>query len=162
MVDGFQPQTLDSSTDADVRGATNSKNILIVDDSPVERRLAVSLLTEHINCTANEAASGEEALLRIQLSPVDLLLTDLRMPDVDGLELLRRVKEEHPLLPVVVMTGQGSEDSAVAALQGGADGYITKHRLAADNGFVAGVKSQPYFRRERRLRLGKLTNPLKV
>jgi CheY-like chemotaxis protein len=113
-------------------GMTVSKNILVVDDSPIERRLAISLLTENIDCTANEAVSSEEALLRIQLAPVDLLLTDLRMPDMDGLELLRRVKEEHPLLPVVVMTGQGTEETAVAALQGGADGYITKRRLAAD------------------------------
>lgn len=108
------------------------KNILVVDDSPIERRLAVGLLTENIDCTANEAASSEEALLRIQMTPVDLLLTDMRMPDIDGLELLRRVKEEHPRLPVVVMTGQGTEETAVAALQAGADGYVTKRRLAAD------------------------------
>lgn len=136
MVDG--PQTHSSTFDADSAVDAESseqapfKNILVVDDSPIERHLAVSLLTENIQCTANQAVSGEEALLRIQLAPVDLLLTDLRMPDVDGLELLRRVKEEHPLLPVVVMTGQGTEETAVAALQGGADGYITKRRLAAD------------------------------
>lgn len=136
MVDGYSPD--DPGPDGESnphrarRSRSSRKNILVVDDSPIERRLAVSLLTENLDCTANESASGEEALLRIRLSPVDLLLTDVRMPDVDGLELLRSVKEEDPLLPVIMMTGQGTEETAVAALQGGADGYITKRRLADD------------------------------
>lgn len=132
MTDGLNLPGPDATEGADA----SPKNILIVDDSPVERSLALRLLTENLGCTANEADSGEEALLRVRMTPIDLLLTDLRMPDIDGLDLLRQVKEEDPLLPVVVMTGQGTEETAVAALQGGADGYITKRRLAAD---VVGV-----------------------
>lgn len=103
--------------------------ILIVDDSPIERKVASEMLRAEEDWTVIEADAGDVAWQRLQIHPVDVLLTDLRMPDLDGLALLERCKQRYPLLPVVVMTGKGSEETAVEALQKGADGYITKRAL---------------------------------
>jgi CheY-like chemotaxis protein/anti-sigma regulatory factor (Ser/Thr protein kinase) len=107
-------------------------NILVTDDSPVERRLAAALLAHQEDWSVVEAGSAEQALMLAQLTPLDLVLTDVCMPDVDGLLLLNQMKADHPLLPVIIMTGVGNEEMAVQALQSGADGYITKRRLAHD------------------------------
>ena len=107
-------------------------NILITDDSPVERQFAAALLAKQEGWSVVEAGSAEQALMLAQLTPLDLVLTDVCMPDVDGLLLLGQLKADHPLLPVIMMTGAGSEEVAVQALQSGADGYVTKRRLAYD------------------------------
>lgn len=107
-------------------------NILVTDDSDVERRMASALLGGHSDWVVIEAAGAEQALMLAQLTPLDLVLTDVCMPGTDGLELLKQLKEEFPLLPVIMVTGAGSEEVAVEALQAGADGYITKRRLAQD------------------------------
>ncbi len=107
-------------------------NILVTDDSPVERQLASAILARQEGWAVIEAGSAEQALMLAQLTPLDLVLTDVCMPDVDGLLLLGQMKADHPLLPVIIMTGAGSEELAVQALQSGADGYITKRRLAYD------------------------------
>jgi CheY-like chemotaxis protein len=112
-------------------------NILVVDDSPVERKVAVALLSSQPDWNVVEANTAEEALLSIGLCPLDLLITDLQMPGMGGLELLGRVKARQPLLPVLVMSGRGSEELAVQALQQGADSYITKRQLSED--LVCGV-----------------------
>lgn len=104
--------------------------ILVVDDSVVERTLASRLLAEHWD--VEECASADEALFSCDMVPVDLVVTDLCMPERDGLELLRELQQRHPLIPVVVMTGYGSEEIAVKALQEGAAGYVTKRRLTGD------------------------------
>jgi anti-sigma regulatory factor (Ser/Thr protein kinase) len=67
-----------------------------------------------------------------QLTPLDLVLTDVCMPGIDGLDLLKQLKDEFPMLPVIMVTGAGSEEVAVEALQSGADGYITKRRMTQD------------------------------
>jgi CheY-like chemotaxis protein/anti-sigma regulatory factor (Ser/Thr protein kinase) len=106
--------------------------ILVTDDSPVERQMAATLLSQHGDWVVIEAACAEQALMLAQLTPLDLVLTDVCMPEVDGLELLKQLKEEHPMLPVIMVTGAGSEEVAVEALQSGADGYITKRKLTQD------------------------------
>jgi CheY-like chemotaxis protein/anti-sigma regulatory factor (Ser/Thr protein kinase) len=94
--------------------------------------MAAALLSQHDDWVVIEASSAEQALMLAQLTPLDLVLTDVCMPEVDGLELLKQLKEEYPMLPVIMVTGAGSEEVAVEALQSGADGYITKRKLTQD------------------------------
>ncbi len=71
--------------------------------------------------------NGEEALVKIrQHSPVDVVLTDLRMPEMDGMTLLARIRQEDPSLPVIILTAFGSVDNAVAAVKAGAFDYLEK------------------------------------
>jgi CheY-like chemotaxis protein/anti-sigma regulatory factor (Ser/Thr protein kinase) len=113
--------------------------VLVVDDSPVDRQLVTGLLTrrsglnagdKHTGLTAVGAADGKEALAAIEHDMPDLVLTDLQMPEMNGLELVEAVKAKHPSLPVILMTAHGSEDIAILALQRGAAGYVPKRNLA--------------------------------
>lgn len=106
--------------------------VLIVDDSPVDRRLAGSLLEKHASCSVRYAADGKEALAELMRELPDLVLTDLQMPEMNGLELVTAVKRDYPLVPVILMTAQGSEDIAARALREGAASYVPKRRLAVD------------------------------
>jgi DNA-binding NtrC family response regulator len=72
------------------------------------------------------AKDGEEGIKRIKEDRLDMVLTDLKLPDKDGMEVLRASKEENPLIPVVVMTAYGSVETAVAAMKQGAFDFITK------------------------------------
>src|SRR5512144_3056399 len=72
------------------------------------------------------AADGEQALAVMARTPVQVVVTDLVMPRLDGLSLLRRVAADYPDVPVIVITAHGTVDSAVAALKAGAFDYITK------------------------------------
>lgn len=86
---------------------TEQPTVLIVDDfAAVRRMLAMQL--EGCGYRTIEAVDGIDALERINCERVDLLLTDIRMPGIDGLELVRAVRELSPSTPVVVMTGAGS------------------------------------------------------
>jgi CheY-like chemotaxis protein/anti-sigma regulatory factor (Ser/Thr protein kinase) len=115
--------------------------ILVVDDTRTDRVLAKSLLErrpglEALACrtglSAIEAANGEEALEAIQRDAPDLVLTDMMMPGMNGLELVETIRVRYPLLPVVLMTAHGSEDIAMQALQKGAASYVPKQNLARD------------------------------
>jgi CheY-like chemotaxis protein len=104
-------------------------NILVVDDSAVDRRLAGGLLERNANWKVSYAQHGQEALERIREALPDAVLTDLQMPVMGGLELVRLVKKDHPQIPVVLMTAQGSELVAVNALEEGADSYVPKRQI---------------------------------
>jgi CheY-like chemotaxis protein len=104
--------------------------VLVVDDSPVDRRLAGVLLEKHCACTLAYAEDGREALRLMARQRPDLVVTDLQMPEMDGLELTTTIKNEHPLVPVVLMTAQGSEEIAAQALRRGAASYVPKRNLA--------------------------------
>jgi CheY-like chemotaxis protein/anti-sigma regulatory factor (Ser/Thr protein kinase) len=106
--------------------------VLIVDDSPVDRRLAEGLLEKKPDFSFRYAADGAEALREIAQSPPDLVVTDLQMPVMNGLELVRNVRARFPLVPVILMTAQGSEEIAAQALASGAASYVPKGRLARD------------------------------
>ena len=106
-------------------------SVLVVDDSAVDRRLAAGLLRNEGNWQVELAESAEQALARLAGSPVDLVLTDLRMPGMDGLALLKAIRLQYANLPVVLMTAEGSEDLAVEALRQGAASYVPKQQLAA-------------------------------
>ena len=100
-------------------------HVLIVDDElNIRRVLAAMLAREGYEVTA--AADGEQALAVLQKTPVHVVVTDLIMPRLGGLELLARVAAEFPDVPVIVITAHGTVDSAVQALKAGAFDYITK------------------------------------
>ncbi|MCB9833768.1 MAG: sigma-54-dependent Fis family transcriptional regulator [Planctomycetes bacterium] len=99
--------------------------ILVVDDDPLVRdALAASLVTAgHLVTTAQDARS---ALRELEREPPELVLCDLRLPGMNGLELLHALKTRHPELRVIVMTAYGSIESAVTAMKNGALDYVTK------------------------------------
>jgi nitrogen regulation protein NR(I) len=100
-------------------------HILIVDDeNNIRRVLAAMLKREGYEVTA--AADGEQALAVLQKIPISVVVTDLVMPRVGGMDLLKRVVADLPDVPVIMITAHGSVDSAVAALKAGAFDYITK------------------------------------
>lgn len=107
-------------------------SILVVDDSAVDRKLAGGLLAKQDGWVVNYASGGKEAATWLRDHSVDIVVTDLQMPEMNGLEFVRHVKSEHPLTPVILMTGQGSEDIAVQALERGAASYVPKRLLGSD------------------------------
>ncbi|MCE9667974.1 response regulator [Myxococcus stipitatus] len=106
------------------------RRVLVVDDSPLTRELLSNLL-EAVGYDTVMAADGAEALDVLDAAPVDLVVTDLEMPGMDGLELTRTLKG-HPVrsrLPVIILTTRGGEEDRRRGLAAGADGYITKGDL---------------------------------
>jgi CheY-like chemotaxis protein len=104
--------------------------VLVVDDSAVDRALIGGLLGDKPHWTVQEAGNGAEALARIQAAVPDVVVTDLQMPEMDGLELVTVIRRQHPNVPVILMTAYGSETLAVEALEKGAAGYVPKSLLA--------------------------------
>ena len=103
--------------------------ILIVDDSPTIRRMVrASLATLTGPCEFVEAASGLEAIERLAVGPVELVVLDLNMPDMHGLEVLGFVRShsKYRQVPVIILTTRGDEASRAAALEAGATAYMTK------------------------------------
>ena len=105
--------------------------ILVVDDEAVDRELARRCLASIEDLELCQAGDGEEALKLVAVQPPDLILTDLRMPVLDGLELVTKIRERHPTIPVILMTSRGSEQIAVRALRSGAASYVPKSDLRA-------------------------------
>jgi CheY-like chemotaxis protein len=106
--------------------------VLIVDDSAVDRLVARRLLEKQGGWRVAQAGDGAEALETIARSAPALVLTDLQMPHMDGLALVEQVRERFPRVPVVLMTGHGSEEIAITALRAGAASYVPKRNLATD------------------------------
>jgi CheY-like chemotaxis protein/anti-sigma regulatory factor (Ser/Thr protein kinase) len=104
-------------------------SILVVDDNPMDRRVVCALL-ESEGWHTFIAENGKLALEQIQQIQPDIVLCGLQMPEMDGLELVRQVVTNHPEVPVVIMTGNGSEEIAVKALQEGALSYVPKENLS--------------------------------
>jgi len=105
--------------------------VLVVDDSPVDRSRVAGLLRKSPQLQLEFADNGCEALQLVSQSSPDLVLTDLVMPEMDGLELVAHMVDRHPLTPVILMTGRGSEQTAVRALKAGAASYVPKKLLAS-------------------------------
>jgi two-component system, chemotaxis family, chemotaxis protein CheY len=103
-------------------------NILIVDDSPTMRRMVMASLRTLPGVSFGEASSGLEAIERLALAPVDLMILDLNMPDMHGLEVLDflRSHQAYQHIPVIVLTTRGDETSRQDALAAGASLYLTK------------------------------------
>ena len=99
--------------------------VLVIDDHEAEARAAAEAL-ERIGCACRIATSGEEGLEAIRSGGIDLVLTDLVMRDVDGIEIVRETRRHGPDGEVLVLTGHGSVDTAVQAMQAGAMVYLEK------------------------------------
>jgi two-component system, NtrC family, response regulator HydG len=99
--------------------------VLIVDDDESHAQ-AVSQSLERIGCDSTVASSGKRGVALIESENFDVVVTDMKMDDVDGLEILRKTKEELPDAEVIVVTGHGSITSAVTAMQHGAYTYLSK------------------------------------
>jgi two-component system, NtrC family, response regulator AtoC len=101
------------------------KQVLVVDDEANLRRVLAALLTRD-GCDVHLAENGEVALGILREHHIDLVITDLKMPKLDGMDLLREVQKSDPELPVVMLTAHGTVDNAVEALKLGALDYLTK------------------------------------
>ena len=99
--------------------------VLIVDDEEVLRNLMVRILTNN-GYRAISTESGEKALEIIKNQSMALVITDIVMPGMSGIELVKSIKTDKTDLPVLVMTGHGTNNSKSEAISSGADGYITK------------------------------------
>jgi YesN/AraC family two-component response regulator len=105
----------------------NLKRLLIVDD---EETLTFSLYQTFINspieCEVVTASSGNEALEKIEEGPFDVVITDIAMPGINGLDLLAMIKAKHPDTKVIVITAYGSDEREEQAYQRGAERYVEK------------------------------------
>ena len=99
--------------------------LLVVDDDSGQREALAAFLRD-LGAEVDEAGDGRQALSRIEDGQFDLVITDLRMPEMDGGELLRRVKQLNPEIGVVVVTAYGTVPGAVRCLRNGADDYLLK------------------------------------
>ena len=99
--------------------------ILIVDDESTAR-MAISRALNLMGYWSDEACSGNQALEKLSAYPYDLMLLDLHMPGIDGVEVMKRVQKTHPNLLVIVLTAHASVDSAIAAVRVGAADYLLK------------------------------------
>jgi DNA-binding NtrC family response regulator len=102
------------------------KKILVVDDEAPLREILQKGLTQMGGYLVEVAQNGQEAIEKIEKDIFDLILTDLMMPEMDGMELLKMIKGTRPEMPVIMMTAYGSIDTAVEAMKTGANDYITK------------------------------------
>jgi len=99
--------------------------VLIVDDENATRDLCRDIANES-GLRTRTASTTEQALDILEQYPVDVILMDLRVPEIGGLELLKRVRQTHPRVPVIVLTQYGNIESAVEATRIGAADYVTK------------------------------------
>lgn len=100
-------------------------SVLVVDDELLIRDLLYDFFSGQ-GWTISVAENGEKALQVLNSKQVDVVLTDLRMPEMDGLGLIEELRQSHPQLPVVVMTGYPSVDSAITALRARVHDYVVK------------------------------------
>ena len=100
--------------------------VLIVDDHPITRDALAALLDGHDFTVVGAAADGEEAIELARRARPEVVLLDLAMPGLSGLEALPRIRDAAPECEVVVLTASGTEDGLLAAIRGGAAGYLLK------------------------------------
>ncbi|WP_373320253.1 response regulator transcription factor [Virgisporangium aurantiacum] len=99
--------------------------VLVVDDDPIVADVVCRYL-EQDGCQVRLAGTGEQALAAAAAEPPDLVVLDLMLPGIDGLEVLRRLRGRDPALPVVLLTALGDEPDRVLGLERGADDYVAK------------------------------------
>ena len=105
-----------------------AKKILVVEDSPMTRSLIISSLEEVGDFTIIEAANGFQALRKLPEVSPDLVITDINMPDINGLEVVRFVKQSENFkhIPVIIVTTEGRDVDKERGLRLGADRYLVK------------------------------------
>jgi two-component system response regulator HydG len=107
-------------------GKMNAKaKVLVVDDEEVVRRAYVRTLSSE-SCSVEEAWNGREALLAMEKQPFDVVLLDQRMPEMDGMAVLKTIKEKWPESEVIMITGYPAIESAKQAVTLGAYDYLAK------------------------------------
>jgi DNA-binding NtrC family response regulator len=99
--------------------------LLVVDDEQSIRRLCMTIGTS-LGFTCSEAESAEIAVTRLETDPPELVLTDLKLPNQSGVELLKKIRAALPRTEIAIMTGHGSIESAVDAMKLGAYDYLEK------------------------------------
>lgn len=101
---------------------------LIVEDSPMMRQLLVFALSRVKRLAVIEADDGVDALKKLAAGKFDIIITDINMPIMDGLKLVKRIRSDavHKDVPIMIVTTEGAEEDRQRALQLGADAYITK------------------------------------
>jgi two-component system, chemotaxis family, chemotaxis protein CheY len=104
------------------------KRVLIVDDSPTMRRMIMSSLRSIPEAEFTEASNGLEAIEKLSLGPMALMVLDLNMPDMHGLDVLQFLRSHEPFkyLPVIVLTTKDDDESRKGAMDAGATLYLTK------------------------------------
>ena len=105
-----------------------SKVVMVVEDSPMTRSMIVSALEDLGDFTVVEAANGFQALRKLPERVPDLVITDINMPDINGLEVVRFVKQSDNFshIPVIIVTTEGREIDRERGLKLGADRYVVK------------------------------------
>ena len=106
----------------------STKNLLIVDDSATTRMLISLTLKKEGIYNILEVTNGREAIDKLSVEPVDCVLTDINMPQMNGLDLIDYIRSEHrePEVPIIVITTQGEEQARDKGLAQGANAYLTK------------------------------------
>ncbi|MEJ7803923.1 MAG: response regulator transcription factor [Candidatus Limnocylindria bacterium] len=101
--------------------------VLVVDDHPVVRAGVQGMLASHADFDViGEASDGEDAVTKVEALNPDVVLMDLRMPGVDGVEATKRIRARHPGVQVLVLTTYDTDDDIVRAVEAGAVGYLLK------------------------------------
>lgn len=104
------------------------QNVLVVDDSATMRRMIIASLQDLENIHFSQASNGLEAIERLAVASADVMILDLNMPDMHGIEVLKFIRKQpsYQGLPVIVLTTRGDEASRVVANGVGASAYVTK------------------------------------
>ncbi|HEX8649551.1 MAG TPA: response regulator [Pyrinomonadaceae bacterium] len=104
------------------------KHLLVVDDSSATRSLVAAALAEAVDLRVERVSTGLEALKLLSTTEIDLVLTDVHMPEINGLELIRFIKETERLrhIPVIIISTEAAEQDKERALALGADDYLAK------------------------------------
>jgi DNA-binding response OmpR family regulator len=131
---------------------TETANVLVVDDEGANR-YSVCKTLQKVGYYVSEAADGQAALELLAKQQYDVVLTDIKMPGIDGVDLLRKIKEQSPDAIVILMTGYASLSSAVEALRLGAHDYLIKPSTSQDirQSVARGVERAQNLRRRRSL-----------
>jgi DNA-binding NarL/FixJ family response regulator len=134
------------------------KRVLIVDDHAIVRSGIRRLLSERPDIEVFEAASGEEAISAVLDAPIDLIVLDLNLPGLGGLELLRRLLRTVPKVPVLIFSQHAEAIYATKALEAGAQGFVSKNALpeefleAIDTVLGGGIAVERIIQREMAVR----------
>lgn len=129
----MSPTNAPQASNSEATGSTTSlTTVLVVDDAPVDRLMTGALIEQMPGWRAVYAENGEAALAAIAREQPRIVLTDLNMPGMNGLELVAEVHSRYPAVPVVLMTAYGNEEIALQALHEGAASYVPKKCLESD------------------------------
>lgn len=108
-------------------GETMKKSILLVDDSRTVRQFLKLVLSRYLHCEITEAEDGMEAVSKLYTNSYDLMITDINMPQMNGLSLIEKVRGDMRLkVPIIIVTTMGLESDRDVGLELGANAYVTK------------------------------------